>query len=599
MGIVDDDIARVREATDIAAVIGEHIGLKRVGRRLVGVCPFHAEKTPSFSVNPELGLYHCFGCQASGDAITFLREIEHLDFVEAVERLATRAGVQLRYDERGKSEGREKRGRLVEAMEAAVDFYHRRLLEAPDAGAARRYLRSRGFEADAVRQFRLGWAPEGWDELSRHLHQRKFSREEITDAGLAFVNKASRLQDQFRGRVMFPILDPGGDAVAFGGRAFADDAGPKYKNSPEGALYHKSRVLYGLNWAKAEAVAHGELVVCEGYTDVMACHLAGAPRAVATCGTALTEDHVRLMKRFVSRVVLAYDADAAGQAAAEKFYAWEHQYELEVAVAALPEGRDPAEVWADDPDLLVKAIDGARPFLRFRLDRLMERADRSSAEGRARAANGAIDLVAEHPDPLVRDQYVVRLSDELAIDVDRLRESVERARRTRGQPRPVAADDASGPGGGPDLTEVIDRRDLEAVRIAVHHPEFVPDWFDASHLATSVARDAFSALASAATFGDAVEVATEPARALLRRLAVEELPVDEDVESYATDVMVFVVEAAARRYELSLVRQGDDRSIDGKKLLEALHAAMAEDDRETGRKVAEQLVTWVNEGSER
>lgn len=600
MGIVDDDIARVREATDIAAVIGEHVGLKRVGRRLVGLCPFHAEKTPSFSVNPELGLYFCFGCQASGDAITFLRETEHLDFVEAVERLAGRAGIQLRYDERGKGEGREKRGRLVDAMDAAADFYHRRLLQAPDGGAARRYLRERGFEGEAVRHFRLGWAPEAWDELSRHLQQRKFSREELVDAGLSFVNRTNRLQDQFRGRVIFPIFDPGGDPVALGGRALGEgeDTGPKYKNSPDGPLYHKGRVLYGLNWAKGEVVAHGEVVVCEGYTDVMACHLAGAPRAVATCGTALTEDHVRLLKRFASRVVLAYDADAAGQAAAERFYEWERQYELEVAVAALPAGRDPADVWADDPELLVKALDGARPFLRFRLDRLLERADRSSAEGRARAANGAIGLVGGHPDPLVRDQYVVRLSDELGIDVDRLRESVERARRSRGQPRPQAGE--ADPGAVPvtQVADLLDRRDLEAVRLVVHHPELVPEWFDGVHLATPVARDAFAALASAATFAEAVERASEPAGALLRRVAVEEVPAGEDLGAYATDVIVYVVEAAARRRETALVRADDVRADQGKRLLEGLLRAMAEDDRETGKRVAEQLVTWIDEGRE-
>lgn len=600
MGIVDDDIARVREATDVAAVIGENVGLKRVGRRLVGLCPFHAEKTPSFSVNPELGLWHCFGCQKSGDAITFLREIEQLDFVEAVERLASRAGIQLRYDDRGKGEGREKRSRLVDAMQAAVDFYHRRLLEAQDAGAARRYLRERGFDGDAVRHFKIGWSPEAWDELSRHLQREKFSREEIVDAGLAFVNKANRLQDQFRGRVMFPIFDPGGNPAAFGGRALGEaggERGPKYKNSPDGALYHKGRVLYGLNWAKGDVVAQGEVVVCEGYTDVMACHLAGAPRAVATCGTALTEDHVRLLKRFVSRVVLAYDADAAGQAAAERFYEWERRYDLEVAVAALPPGRDPADVWADDPELLLKALDGRRPFLRFRLDRLLERADRSSAEGRARAANGAIELVAEHPDPLVRDQYVMRLADELGIDVERLRESVERARRSRGQPRPDAGE-ATVPVPPADVSDVLDRRDLEAIRLAVHHPDLVPDWFDAGQLATPVARDAFSALASSATFAEALERASDQVGALLRRVAVEDLPIGDDLEAYATDVVIYVVEAAARRREMALARADDVRADEGKRLLEALHRAMGEDDRGVGKQLAEQLVTWVNERRE-
>ncbi|MBI2170362.1 MAG: toprim domain-containing protein, partial [Actinobacteria bacterium] len=474
--------------------------------------------------------------------------------------------------------------------------------EAPDAGAARRHLRDRGFDGEAARRFQVGWAPEGWDDLSRHLQRQRFSREDVTEAGLAFVNKANRLQDQFRGRVIFPIFDPAGDPVALGGRALGDQS-PKYKNSPEGALYHKSRVLYGLNWAKADVVAQGEVVVCEGYTDVMACHLAGAPRAVATCGTALTEDHVRLLKRFASRVVLAYDADAAGQAAAERFYEWEHQYELEVAVAAMPAGRDPAEAWADDPELLVKALDGARPFLRFRLDRLMERADRSSAEGRARAANGAIELVAEHPDPLVRDQYVVRLADELGIDIDRLRESVERARRGRGQRRATGdeapPDDEGAPPPPDDIEEVLDRRDLEMIRLAVHHPELVPAWFHAEVLATPVAQGAFEALAGARTLSEAVDQAPERVAQLLQRVAVEEPVAGDDLAAFGTDVVVYVVEAAAKREHGALARADDVRADEGKRLLESLHLAMAEDDRVTGKRIASQLVTWLDEGRER
>ncbi len=610
MGIVDDDIARVRDATDIAAVIGEQVGLKKVGRRLVGLCPFHTEKTPSFSVSSEKGVYYCFGCGASGDAITFLRETEHLDFVQAVERLASRAGIELRYDERGGGgRSRERRSRLVEAVEAAVDFYHRRLLEADDAGPARKYLRGRGFEGDHARKFKLGWAPDSWDELSRHLQKQKFSRDDLVEAGLAFVNRANRLQDQFRGRLMFPIFDTAGDPVAFGGRAL-DDEGPKYKNSSESALYRKSRVLYGLNWAKGEVVAANEVVVCEGYTDVMACHLAGAPRAVATCGTALTEDHVRILKRFASRVVLAYDADAAGQAAAERLYEWEAEHELELAVAALPAGRDPADAWVEGPDDLVQAIEEARPFLRFRLDRMLERADRSSAEGRARAANAAIEVVAEHPDPLVRDQYLVALTDELGIEIDRLRESAERVRRAprRSAPSPGHPQDEDVPPDDDayleeppedrvgDVLETIDRRDLEAIRLAVQRPELVPDWFDASHLATPVAQQAFEVLAGAETFADAVDAGSEAVAELLRRVAVEELPAGESEKDYANDVVVYVVEAAARRHEMALARAGDERSMEGKKLLEGLHEALGEDDRDAAKRSAEQLVGWIAAG---
>ena len=319
MGILDEDVVRVREAADIVATISEHVALRKVGRRYQGLCPFHTEKSPSFSVNPELGLYYCFGCGARGDAITFVREVEHLDFPEAVERLASRTGISLRYDDAAVGKERKRRDRLVEAVSAAVDFYHRRLLEEPDAGVARRYLRSRGFDGDAARRFLLGWAPDGFDALSNELQRQSFARDDLVAAGLSFVNKANKLQDQFRARLLFPIYDARGGAVGFGGRLLSGD-GPKYKNSPETPIYQKSRLLYGLNWAKEEIVIRGSTIVCEGYTDVMALALSGEPNAVATCGTALTEDHVRLLKSFAPSVVLAYDADAAGQAAAERFY---------------------------------------------------------------------------------------------------------------------------------------------------------------------------------------------------------------------------------------------------------------------------------------
>jgi DNA primase len=217
VGILDEDVARVREATNMVAIVSEHLALKRVGRRYQGLCPFHAEKTPSFSVNPELGLYHCFGCGAGGDAIRFVREIEHLDFATAVERLATKAGITLRYDDAAVTKDRQRRDRLVEAMTAAVAFYHRLLLEDASAGIARRYLRSRGLDGDVARQFSLGWAPDRYDALSLHLQQQRFARQDLLDAGLAFVNRVNKLQDFFRARVMFPIFDVRGDPVAFAG----------------------------------------------------------------------------------------------------------------------------------------------------------------------------------------------------------------------------------------------------------------------------------------------------------------------------------------------------------------------------------------------
>jgi DNA primase len=418
MGIEAEDVERVRAASDIVAVVSQYTPLKRVGRSFSGICPFHAEKSPSFSVNPEKGLYYCFGCQAGGDVITFVREVEHTDFAGAVERLATKLGITLRYTEKDEGEAHRRRRRLLEAVERAVEVYHDRLLTGPDAGAARAYLRSRGFDGDAVRRYRLGWAPESWDTLAKAL---RLSDDDWRDAGLGGLNRNGRQYDHFRNRLLFPIFDASGRAIGFGGRILPGGDGPKYKNTPDCALYHKSRVLYGLNWAGAEAARLGEIVVCEGYTDVIAFQRSGVERAVATCGTALTEEHVRELTRYAKRVVLAFDADNAGQAAAAKFYAWERELDISVAVAALPQGVDPADLGREDPAALAASVTDARPFLEFRLERLFGAADLRSAEGRARAAEAAVVLVAEHPSDLVRDQYLMRIADRCQVDVARLR----------------------------------------------------------------------------------------------------------------------------------------------------------------------------------
>ncbi len=399
MGIPDEDVAQVRAATDLVALVGEHVALRKVGRRWTGLCPFHGEKTPSFSVNAELGFYHCFGCQASGDAITFVRETLHLDFVEAVHFLADRAGVTIHETDTSGPSQRE-RATLYDAMERAVAWYHERLLAAPDAGPARDYLRSRGYTGDTVRRFRLGWAPDDWDALANALD---LPPAVLTDAGLGFVNRRDRRQDAFRGRVLFPICDPSGRPVALGGRILPGRTGhdgraePKYKNSQESPIYQKRRTLYALNWAKDDIIASEEVVVCEGYTDVIGFFTAGMPRAVATCGTALAEDHFKLLRNFAKRIVLAYDADAAGQAAVARVYEWERRHEVSVAVAALPAGTDPADLARSDPDALRAAVQQARPFLQFRVDRTFASGDLASAEGRARAADAALRAVAEHP----------------------------------------------------------------------------------------------------------------------------------------------------------------------------------------------------------
>ena len=528
MGILAEDIERVRAATDFSAVAGEHIALRRVGLRYQGLCPFHAEKSPSFSINNDEGLFYCFGCGKGGDVITFVREIEHLEFAEAVERLAARAGLQIRYDTAAVSEDRQRRARLVEAMSKAVDWYHERLLSGPDAKGARNYLRSRGYDGDVVRAYRIGWAPEGWDDLCRAL---KLPVDLAKDTGLGFVNKRDRLQDFFRARVLFPIFDVRGDPVAFGGRRLAEGEGPKYKNSPETPLYSKNRVLYGLNWAKAAVVDGNEVVVCEGYTDVIGLARAGIRSGVATCGTALSDDHVRVLKNFARRVVLAYDADAAGQAAAERFYEWESRYELDLAVADLPPGTDPGELASADPGALEAAIKGAKPFLTFRLDRLFLRSDLRTPGGKARAAEAAMTAVREHPSDLVRDQYVMTVSDRTGIEPARLRGLLE------GRPAPVARVAAPGGPRGPEV---------EALRLAVHRPEEVAALLHEVLFVDPVVLAGYRALCASTTLAQAMDTASqedgEPeAASLLQRLAVE----DPDVS--ADDVLGRLAREAARR----------------------------------------------------
>ena len=568
MAIPDEDVARVRAATDIVALISEHAALKKQGTRWVGLCPFHQEKTPSFSVNAEMGVFHCFGCQQSGDAITFVREIEHVDFVEAVRRLAERSGVTITEDPSATAD-RQRRAPLHEAMVRAVDFYHERLLSAPDAGPARDYLRSRGYDGDVVRTFRLGWAPDDWDVLAKHL---KVSPNVLTESGLGFVNRRGRPQDAFRARVIFPIFDTSGKPIALGGRVLpvpvgddgaAGPVGPKYKNSQDGPIYSKRRTLYGLNWAKRDVIENGEVIVCEGYTDVIAFFVAGMPRAVATCGTALGEEHFRLLRNFAHRVVLAYDADAAGQEGAGRVYEWERHHEVDVAVAALPSGADPADLARDDPEALRRAIADAQPFLAFRVDRVFQVADLRSAEGRAKAAEAALAVIAEHPNELVRDQYLMLVADRCRLEPDALRalasRVAERARTHPGEPngarprRPDAAPESGrGSGGGSDsggrrargAGPDISRPGLEALRLAVHRPDGVADRLEAVLFPDELQRAAFEALTRSDDLHEAVEAAEDHdprVASLLRRLAVEEPATDAD------DVVVTLVRNASRR----------------------------------------------------
>lgn len=552
MGIVDEDIARVRESTDLVAIVSGYTQLKRVGQRWSGLCPFHNEKSASFSVNQSEGLYHCFGCKASGDSITFVREMEHLDFPGAVEWLAAKAGVTLRYTQKDESEQRRRTARLYGLTEQACEWYHERLRSAPDAAAARSYLRSRGFDAEEVGHYRLGWAPDDWDQLVGSL---KGSKDDIEATGLGFVNRRNRLQDFFRGRILFPILDERDRVIGFGGRKLPDADGPKYQNSRDGLLYNKSKALYAINWSKADVVASDQVIVCEGYTDVVGFARAGIPRAVATCGTALTEDHVRILKRFTRNLVLAYDADEAGQSAAERVYAWEQAHDIQVSVVALPPGSDPDELARSDPQALRDAVVHPRPLLRFRVQRVLDGADLTDPEGRARAAESALDVIAEHPEPLVRDQYVMELADTCRIDATQLRSRLEDVRRA---PKPARHQEPVRrrlpPGSEPPPEEPIaprlpalrDSVEREALRLAVGSPEVAAPFLDLSFFRHPTARVAMECLLRADTLAAAIGDAPTEVGELLAELAVEE-PVAEP-----TDVLARVASEVGRRELIEL-----------------------------------------------
>jgi DNA primase len=578
MGIVDEDVERVRAAVPLVDVVQQYVALRRVGRRWVGLCPFHAEKTGSFNVNDELGFYKCFGCGVSGDVITFVREVEHLDFVEAVEWLAGRAGIQLRYTTGGEGRDRQRRKKLVDAMSAAVAWYHERLLNAADARPARDYLRSRGITGDVARMFQLGWAPDDWDALVKGL---RLPEEVLRETGLAFVNKRRRLQDAFRARLLFPIFTEAGDPVAFGGRILPGSTDPaKYKNSPETPIYAKSKVLYGLNWAKADVVRDDQVIVCEGYTDVIGFHRAGVPRAVATCGTALTEEHFRLMKRFANRIVLAFDADEAGQGAAERFYEWERKFDVSVSVARLPAGKDPGDLAQDDPEGLRRAVDDAVPFLGFRVQRVLRATPLTSPESRAKVAEAAMVVVNEHPDVNVRKIYAGEVALHTRLPAADLVAMAERG----GRPRVLVPVAPSGP--RRENAEVV------ALGLLIHRWDDIAPWLLEVLFADDVHLGVFRALAAAD--GDvfkALEIADPAGRELLERL-IAVGPPEADPQVEAKNLI-----AAATRREIERIVATRDfaaaaEMADAKRLLEAL------DDPISGPAAADQLLTWLDQSDE-
>ncbi|HRA50685.1 DNA primase, partial [Actinotalea sp.] len=446
-----EDVAAVRERARIEEIVGEHVTLKTAGvGSMKGLCPFHDERSPSFHVRPQVGLWHCFGCGEGGDVISFLQKVDGLGFTEAVEHLAGRVGVQLRYEEGGAVRPGEEPGRrqrLLEAHRAAAAYYAEQLAT-PEAAVGRTFLAERGFDRSAAEHFGVGFAPQGWDHLLRHLRGRGFTEGELTSSGL--MSQGNRgPYDRFRGRLVWPIRDVTGDVVGFGARRLLeDDQGPKYLNSPETPLYKKAQVLYGIDLAKREIARAKQVVVVEGYTDVMAAHLSGVPTAVATCGTAFGPDHARIVRRLVGdtsagagvqlasgtsvggEIIFTFDGDAAGQKAALRAFGEDQKFYAQTFVAIEPSGMDPCELrQARGPDAVKALVAGRQPLFEFVLRSTLRAHDLDTVEGRVAALRASAPVVAGIRDAALRPEYARMLAGWLGMEQDAVRQAVAVAGR--------------------------------------------------------------------------------------------------------------------------------------------------------------------------
>ena len=521
-------MAAVRERARIEEIVGEHVTLKPAGvGSMKGLCPFHDERSPSFHVRPHVGLWHCFGCSEGGDVISFLQKIDGLGFTEAVEHLASRVGVQLQYEEGGAPRPGEEPGRrqrLLEAHRTAAAYYAEQLVT-PAAAVGRTFLAERGFDRSAAEQFGVGFAPQGWDHLLRHLRSRGYTEAELTASGL--MSQGNRgVYDRFRGRLVWPIRDVTGDVVGFGARKLLEeDQGPKYLNSPETALYKKAQVLYGIDLAKREIARSKQVVVVEGYTDVMAAHLSGVPTAVATCGTAFGPDHARIVRRLVGdtsagggvqlasgasvggEIIFTFDGDAAGRKAALRAFGEDQKFYAQTFVAIEPSGMDPCELrQARGPEAVRALVSGRQPLFEFVIRSTIGTHDLNTVEGRVAALRASAPIVAGIRDTALRPEYARMLAGWLGMDSEAVSRALAEAGRATaraaqsgrpegrgsdaqpGDHRPDRAMTVPGPGegpegrrgqtervrpAGPDRPDPVARLERNALEAVLQHPDVV------------------------------------------------------------------------------------------------------------------------------
>jgi len=501
------DIDEVRQRVNIADIVGEYVTLKSAGvGSMKGLCPFHEERSPSFHVRPQAGFYHCFGCGEGGDVYTFLQKMEHLSFQESVERLAGKVGYPLQYEEGGQAPSTSNRARLLAANAGAEKFFRSQLVT-KEAEAGRTFLGERGFDALAAEQFGVGFAPQSYDALSKHLVAQGFSVAELIEAGL--VSQGDRgVYDRFRGRLVWPIRDVTGHTIGFGARKLReDDQGPKYLNTPETPVYHKSRVLYGLDLAKKDISRQRQVVIVEGYTDVMACHLAGITTAVATCGTAFGSDHVSVVRRVLGdsddpaqaatgEVIFTFDPDEAGQKAASRAFAEESRFAAQTFVAVPPQGLDPCDVRISQGDeALRQVIATRRPMYEFMIRRVMDQCDLNTVEGRSAALRAAVPIVQKIRDRVIRDGYARELAGWLGMNPADVARELTSAPRAQAGPA-VTGDADPGESKAYQLSSLaqdpVTMLERDALMVLLQHPELVDAQRATAVLATQFSHGALA-----------------------------------------------------------------------------------------------------------
>jgi DNA primase len=582
-----EDIDEVRQRTDIKEVVDGYVTLKSAGLgSFKGLCPFHDERSPSFTVRPQVGRYHCFGCGEDGDAISFVQKMDHSSFHEAVEKLAARIGYELRYEDGGTGPSREevgKRQRLLDAHKIADEFFRAQLLT-PGAAEGRNFLDGRGFDRAAAEHFGVGYAPQGWDSLLKHLRGRGFTDAELKLTGM-FSEGNRGIYDRFRGRLVWPIRDIAGDTIGFGARKlYEDDQGPKYLNTPETTLYKKSQVLYGIDIAKRNIAKDRQLVVVEGYTDVMACHLAGVTTAVATCGTAFGTEHIKIARRLLSddgtggEVVFTFDGDAAGQKAALRAFEEDQRFVAQTYVAVEPTGADPCDLRQLKGDAAVRElIDSRKPLFEFAIRASLRRHNLDTVEGRVAALREAAPVVAQIRDSGIRPAYIRELAGWLGMPIEEVSRYVGAAAKRAAsgaaeQPTTTAASSNGQASSGqvfnrPDPRDPVAGMERQALEVVLQEPSVLGDgaWerFEASHFATPAYAAVHAAVRATglARTADPVgwvehirQEVPEPLRPLVSELAVTPLPAStpEAMQRYCRDIL-------ARLFELQITRIKADK----------------------------------------